>query len=142
MNAASYRLLTRNRFLTRIMGRCFHIPKVGSHHDGHYFYCNLCGAEIPDENYNPDFSRWDWFGVLWHFVWRQPWGRDFIKWYFPTSPEAFTDSGLEHDINPDNFANLLLKYLKEERVPADYDPDVRKPSILSEALMWAATRSY
>lgn len=118
----------RDKFLTEAMGICWHdwVPIKAKHGA---FASNLwecrCGVRAsklhltdPLPN-NPDFSKWTGFGKLWEWAIEQEWWGGFrdMKIGETESYESgkITKYIKEEYINPDNFANAIYEYLKDDK---------------------------
>lgn len=123
--------MERNKFLTKVMDKCWHEAKY-SYRDyfGIDYECE-CGLRWSEEDEVPnlDFSTWEGFGKLLEFVISktkdddnyEEWAEQFlftlqvtvlsIGYKIPIIPIKY--------INPDKFADTLYKFLKERKIYDD-----------------------
>lgn len=103
----------RDKFLTEAMGECWH---SWSYSDRRCLKCNLSYTIIhvgfhiaPKDGGYIDFSTWEGFGKLWAWAIGQKWWDNF-RWDIAKSPPHWIPQKI---INPDNFANAIYGFLKE-----------------------------
>ena len=106
----------RDKFLTEAMGQCYHDPLGGM--TPLRTHCSKCDTPLPI--FNPNFSTWQGFGLLWSWVLSQEWYWHFdCHLMYAPSGHEFTkndsDGYLHKDyIHPDKFADAVYEYLKNK----------------------------
>ena len=100
--------MTRDQFLTEMMGECWHEPVWNA--DNYWSYtiplsernlsCKKCFANSCE---HPDYSTPYGFFRLWNWCKEQEWWVDF--WYSTVIPDDFLKL-----INPEVFANAIARY--------------------------------
>lgn len=90
----------RDKFLTNVLGMCWHEPMTVFGDGYNYYICKHCGATPlwkPDAFIQPHFSELQWFGILYEWVIRNPqfyemFQSDFSPFKYPSvSPDIFAD---------------------------------------------------
>lgn len=111
----------RDKFLTEVMGECWHKPKHGVWNEPDYegtikSVCTVCDVSlelIPCCEYLPNnFMSWEGFGKLWEWASWQTWWEDFAY-----SIHGIHENGenLKVLINPDKFADAIYDFLKNRK---------------------------
>jgi hypothetical protein len=71
--------MTRDQFLTEMMGECWHIPELYKQESGFFgFKCDKCKEKLRPYP-NTDFSTPEGFFKLWNYCKDQEWWSLFIK---------------------------------------------------------------
>lgn len=108
----------RDKFLTEMMGECWHEFDENLKYNGVIWPCKNCGDEyLTNEKYNAnenDFSTPDGFFKLWNWSQKQDWWKYFIGCVTrtETADEMCCPKCIIH---LDRFADNVYEYLKERK---------------------------
>ena len=120
-------MIERNKFLTILMGKCWHELEEDSYYDGietiYYHRCVKCGLQ--DHNNfkfvswdQIDFSSWEGFGILYKWAKLQNWWQQFIErygcCYYPEIVSKHKPESMwmlpDYLIDPELFANAIYEF--------------------------------
>ncbi len=99
----------RDKFLTEVMGKCYHDTLGGM--TPLRTHCSKCDTPLPI--FNPNFSTWKDFGMLWGWAQQQTWWKEFLREF--TNWNSLEDelfAAIVRLVNPSPFADALYKFLK------------------------------
>ena len=105
----------RNKFLTEVVGECWHEPKIEGVR-ANSFVCGKCNTIHCCGIENPNYSTWEGFGKLWEWSIYQDWFEDFAKYHGQVNHILMDEPSdiLIHigKINPNKFADAIYNSLK------------------------------
>jgi len=118
--------MTRDQFLTEMMGECWHVLDQNAPEDEDIPICIHCSHNVGDLGKGwhweyppnsveyrcpdrPDFSLWPDKGRLIDFVMGQEWWREFLRWVFGVKYGDGSDFDF-HKYLLTNFTDLVAEY--------------------------------